>query len=241
MKKLFNLKSRNQKGQALPIVLCLLAIGGMTIGASLNYNTNVLNGGRVIKQNLDGNYAADAGIQYNIWALQNGNVTLSQLPELINGMTVNMSTVYNPDDDEITTVYINGLASGEHADGYHMSFNLTPAGNNTYNVTITLVTTNDAKNNAKLQELGAVLPMGYTYVNNSANVNPSGNITPNNPSTTGYDGQGHQWLKWLWSGSSMPSLPRNQTWTEKYAVLYRSPPRTGAEPEKVKCVYYPWR
>src|SRR3989338_5954708 len=83
----------NQKGQALTIVLCILAIGSLTIAASLNYSTTALKGSRIIQQNLDGIYAAGAGIEHTIWSLNNGVTPLTQLAEPINQMTVNITTV----------------------------------------------------------------------------------------------------------------------------------------------------
>lgn len=213
--KLFKRLKVNQQGQALPIVLCLLAVGGLTIAASLNFSTYTLNGTGIVKQNFDGIYAAGAGIEYNLWAIKTGNATLTQLPQQVNDMTVNISTYVS---SNFSTLYINNLASGVHNEAYHVTMNLTAVGENTYNVTIKVTTDDDAKNNAKFQELGTVLPLGYTYVNNSASVNPSGNITSSNPTSTGYDSQGDQWVKWTWSGGTGPSLTNNMVYTEKFQI-----------------------
>ena len=61
-----------EKGQALPIVLGLLAIGGLTIAMSLNYATTSLNGARILGENMNGVYAADAGVEDALWCLENG-------------------------------------------------------------------------------------------------------------------------------------------------------------------------
>lgn len=214
--KLFKRLKVNQQGQALPIVLCLLAVGGLTIAASLNFSTNTLNGTGIVKQNFDGIYAAGAGIEYNLWAVKTGNATVTQLPQQVNNLAVNISTYVS---STFSTLYINNLTpGGVHSESYHVTVNITAAGGNTYNVTINVTTDDDAKNNAKFAELGTVLPLGYTYVNNSASVNPSGNITPSNPALTGYDSQGGQWVKWTWSGGTGPSLVKNQVYTEKFQI-----------------------
>ncbi len=214
MRKSLKLFQHKQKGQALPIVLCVLAIGSLTIAASLNYSTTSLKGTRIVKQNLDGIYAAGAGIEHTLWSIENGVTPLTLLPEQINQMAVNIQTVLGED---LITVYINNLReAGEHAGAYHVSSNITPAGGATYNYTITVTTDADAKNNAKFQELGAMLPPGYTYVANSASVNPAGNISSSNPTSTGYDG-GSQWLKWLWGGNG-PTIAPNMTYTEKFQI-----------------------
>lgn len=205
----------NQQGQALPIVLCLLAVGGLTIAASLNFSTNTLKGTGIVKQNFDGIYAAGAGIEYNLWAIETGNATVTQLPQQINNLTVNTSSYVG---SSFTTVYINGLASGGHSELYHVTTNITAAGGNTYNVTITITVDADAQPNKKLQEMGAVLPLGYIYVNNSTSVNPSDNITNSNPLSTGNGSQGDCWVKWTWSGGSQPSLQPNTVYTEKFQI-----------------------
>lgn len=204
-----------QKGQALAIVLCLLAVGGLTIAASLNFSTDALNNMRISQQKVDGIYAAGSGIEYNLWAIKTGNATVTQLPQSINGMTVNLSTYVGT---TFSTVYINNLTSGGHSEWYHVTTNITSAGGDTYNMTITIITEPDAKNNAKLEQLGAVLPLGYTYVTNSAGVNPIGNVTTNDPSETGYDTRGAVWIKWRWSGGAQPSLTNNTVYTEKFQI-----------------------
>ncbi|MDO8577912.1 MAG: hypothetical protein Q7R50_01890 [Dehalococcoidales bacterium] len=215
MKSLKRLVGR-QNGQALPIVLCLLAVGGLTIAASLNFSTYTLNGTRIVKQNVDGIYAAGAGVEYNLWAIKTGNATLTQLPQQINDLTVNMST-YNASG--FSTLYINNMVSGGHSEWYQVNTNITAVGGNTYNVTITITADADAWPNKNLSEMGAVLPLGYTYVNNSTSVNPSDNITPDNPTSTGYDSHGSCWVKWTWQqGGSQPSIVRNMVYTEKFQI-----------------------
>ena len=80
----------NEKGQALPIVLCLLAIGGLTIASSLNYATTNLNAGRIIDEGIKGIYAAEAGVENALWCLENGISPPGQLLENINRMEVIM-------------------------------------------------------------------------------------------------------------------------------------------------------
>jgi hypothetical protein len=49
MKKLFRKIRNGEKRQALPVVLSLLVIGGLTITPSLNYVVTSLNTGRIIE------------------------------------------------------------------------------------------------------------------------------------------------------------------------------------------------
>jgi len=48
----------------LPIVLILLVVGGLLVAPSLDYAATSLNASRTLKQNLNGVYAADAGVEY---------------------------------------------------------------------------------------------------------------------------------------------------------------------------------
>ena len=63
MIRIFKQLLDSQKGQALPIVLCMLAIGGLTIAGSLSYATTNVNGSRITVEGLQGTYAAEAGIE----------------------------------------------------------------------------------------------------------------------------------------------------------------------------------
>lgn len=96
---------KNQGGQALPMVLILLVLGGLLIVPMLSFMTTNLNANRIIESKTEGIYAADAGIQDALWKLGNGvepfpgsdtsyNLTEDGVnPVLINGMTVTIEKV----------------------------------------------------------------------------------------------------------------------------------------------------
>ena len=82
----------SEKGQALPLVLALLALGGLTIVPMLDYSTTILNSGRIIDEGVKGIYAADAGVEDALWSLGNGTSPSQELLENINQMGVNIQT-----------------------------------------------------------------------------------------------------------------------------------------------------
>jgi hypothetical protein len=85
---------KKEAGQALPMALILLVLGGLLVVPTLAFMTTNLNANRIIEVKTSGIYAADAGIQDAIWKLGNdidpfpGGITSYDLAETINGMTV---------------------------------------------------------------------------------------------------------------------------------------------------------
>ncbi len=60
---------RNEKGQALIVVLGFLAIGGLVIAPLLTYMSTGLNAGQVHKEKMVGFYCADSGVEHAYWRL----------------------------------------------------------------------------------------------------------------------------------------------------------------------------
>jgi len=63
--------ARDEKGQALVMVLILLLVGGLIIGPLLSYMGTGLITGEVYETRTDELYAADAGVEDAIWKIQN--------------------------------------------------------------------------------------------------------------------------------------------------------------------------
>jgi len=84
---------KKESGQALPMALVLMVLGGLLVVPVLSLMTTNLTANREIETSTLGIYAADAGILDGLWKLGNGvdpfessdNYTL---PEPVNGMTV---------------------------------------------------------------------------------------------------------------------------------------------------------
>jgi len=88
----------NEKGQALILVLILLLVGGLVIVPVLNYASTTLKASQVFEKDVKEIYAADAGIEYGLWRIQQGDENFSETLT-VNGMQV---TIKVPAEDEAT-------------------------------------------------------------------------------------------------------------------------------------------
>jgi len=192
----------SQKGQALVIVLGLLALGGLTIAVSLNYATTNLKSSQIIEEKTEGVYAAGAGVEYALWSLGQGDESPTQLSENISRMTVGMEeldlgtfTLYAGDllGEADTHYYRLGVEGGAEVVGEDIIY------------TITLTRLEDFNVEIKLNEVGATLPPGYQYVPEST----SGDLSSSDPSSIGDTLGGAQWLKWEWA-SGRPVIPKGE-------------------------------
>jgi hypothetical protein len=103
MMKLLKRILKEQAGQALPMALILLVLGGLIIVPMLSLMTTNLNANRVVETKTEGIYAADAGIQDALWKLGDGvdpftggdsyELEEDGTPAIINGMTVTIEKV----------------------------------------------------------------------------------------------------------------------------------------------------
>ena len=156
-----------EKGQALPIVLALLVIGGLTIAPSLNYTATSLKSGRILEENLKGIYAADAGLEQAIWTLENGASPPPYLEENLNRMPVALQA----EEKGTYTLYLGELIQpGEHSDFLAVDGELVwddGAGAYRYTITVTLQPESESSI-IHLEEVGARIPVGYGYQSGSA-------------------------------------------------------------------------
>jgi len=105
MKKRLSKSIRNEKGQALAIVLALLAIGALTIVPLLHYTYTGLSASRIYDEKMELSYAAEAGLEDGIWKTDNEDMQEEpynlepyeydivynySLPEEINGKSVSI-------------------------------------------------------------------------------------------------------------------------------------------------------
>jgi len=169
----------SQKGQIQPIVLALLAIGMLTISANLNYAATSLNNSRILKEGMKGVYAAEAGVEDVLWSLVNGVPPAANLPENVNQMTVNMQM----EDRGAKTLYQGEYIEAEHhIDRIDVDGDIVwdePAGAYKYTITVTLQHTETIH----LDEVGARIPVGYTYQAGSAAIF-AGNMSTDEPGET---------------------------------------------------------
>ena len=174
-----------EKGQALPIVLAVLALGGLTIAVSLSYTTTSLKGGQILQEKMKGAYAAGAGVEHVLWSLGNGVSPLTQLPENINRMEVNMQTedkgTYTLSQHSDYLVINGEIVWDAMAEAYK------------YTVTVTWKPGSGVPV-VHLDGIRASLPIGYSYQSGSA-ASFAENFTTNEPDET-VDTRGAYLLDW---------------------------------------------
>jgi len=150
---------KEQKGQALPIVLVLLVVGGLLIAPTLDYASTSLKAHQVTETNTLEIYSADSGIEGTLYWLTNGR------------------TAEGPWDDwddtagygERDTYYLNGRSVDVIVD------RMEEMGANIYKITST-ATTLDAGSTTVLSTVWAITWFeGDTEFNNT-NPPPSGDI-----------------------------------------------------------------
>ena len=197
----------SEKGQALPIVLALLVIGGLTIIPSLGYVTTNLKSSRMLVEGVRGVYAADAGIEDALWSLSNGIPPSAQLSDNVNQMEVAIQTENKGD----YTLYLAQLIEPAGHSHYLDIFGemVWDGGANAYNYTITITWQADPGSPPiKLAEVGARIPIGYSYQSGSA-ANFTENLSTDEPDET-LDAQGAYLLNWV-LGSPRPAVSENVT------------------------------
>ena len=128
---------RDEKGQALVMVLILLLIGGLISGPLLSYMGTGLNTGEVYERRTVELYAADAGVEDAVWKIQNKDGYLPCSPSSpprnytitdVNGKSVAVNITSEYSVDEITFTYrvvstSTGDGSGTEIEAYIVGVN----------------------------------------------------------------------------------------------------------------------
>ncbi len=207
MRRIWRQILKGESGQALPITLALLIIGGLTIAPSLSLNFTSAKTSNMLQTGVKGTYAADAGVENILWSLANGQPPPTQLSENINDMQVNIQTV----DKGTHTIYLGELLEmGGHIVYLHVSSNITwDEGADAYKYTITVTwQPSSGEPTIHLEEVGARLPINYSYQTGSA-ANFTENLSTDEPDAT-LDPEGAYLVNWVMS-SPYPQVSENQT------------------------------
>ena len=192
----------SEKGQALPVVLGLLVFGGLVIVPSLNYATTSLNASQILREGINGVYAADAGVEDALWSLGNGVSPATQLFENINNMPVTMQT----EEKGTYTLYLGELIQpSEHGEYLDIDGEMVWDGEaEAYKYTITVTwLPNPGTPVIHLTGVGARLPPGYSYQTGSAALFAE-NLSTDEPDET-VDEVGAYLLNWEFE-SPLPSV-----------------------------------
>ena len=227
MRRLWRKILKGESGQALPITLALLIIGGLTIIPSLGLSYSNAKTSNMLQTGLKGTYAADAGVEQTLWALVNGETPPSQLSENINGMPVNIQVV----DKGTHTLYLGELVAMEgHINYLDVTSNITwDPGADAYKYTITVIwQPGSGEPTIHIEEVGAKIPVNYSYQELSA-ANFTENISTDEPDEI-LDPQGAYLLNWV-LGPPYPHVGENITQQTQMFYIEGSGQQKG---------YYAW-
>ena len=178
MKRWLSKVITGEAGQALPVVLAMLALGSLSIAPLLDFVSTGLNSGETVEMKVKGLYAAGAGVEDALWKLKNDKP--SDFPysyELtdINGMSVSVVI------DEVTAISGEEVgSSGGHADWLEISKSISyDDGLGIYFYTLYL--TNKCGSNIKIEKIVIDFPPDVEYVVGST----GGDLTIDDPSVNG--------------------------------------------------------
>jgi cytoskeletal protein CcmA (bactofilin family) len=112
MKIAFGKLAKDERGKVLILALILLVVGGLILTPLLGLMSTGLVAGQVYEKKTDELYAADAGVEYGIWHLQQGGDADDILEVTINGKAVMVEIEELPHDcDEMATYEITSTAT----------------------------------------------------------------------------------------------------------------------------------
>lgn len=115
MKRTLNKLIRDEKGQALIIVLILMFLGGLIIAPLLGFMSAGLVAGQVFEVKMEGLYAADAGIEDSLWKLLNGYYLPPHYLTDVNEMEVTVEQIgyEQTADGKLYTIQSTAYLEGE--------------------------------------------------------------------------------------------------------------------------------
>ena len=228
MTRLWRQIIKGEEGQALPVVLILLVVGGLLIAPSLNYASTSLNAGQIVEENVKGIYAAEAGVEEALWYLiqQLPENIPEQLPDNVNQMEVEI----DPDSKGIYALYFGELQEIEIPE-QNRYYRLAVEGEwgewdeekEAYEYTIIATwQPGPGTPDILLDDVGVRLPVGYSYQPGSAADFSENNLFDDDEPVDTLDWAGAQMLSW--ELPHPPPDPRpmvteeNQTATQTFYV-----------------------
>jgi hypothetical protein len=105
MKRFVKRIVRQEKGHGLDLVLTLLGLGGLIMAPLLGLMSTGLTAGQVYEENTHELYAADAGVEYGIWHLEQGGSPDDILEFTINDKAVTVEMEELPHDCYELAIY----------------------------------------------------------------------------------------------------------------------------------------
>ena len=223
------LKSRkSERGQILPLMLALFAIGTLTIVPALNYAATSMNGSRSLNSAMKADYAAEAGIENTLWSLARSVTPPTQVTG-VNNMLVDIQT---ENKGEFTLYFGELVLPGVHNDYLDVTSTVEDEGGGLYKYTITVTWQSGSGYSViHLDSVGCRLPPGYNYVDDSASTFAS-NLSQAEPDKIA-DSVGAWMLNWEF-GSPAPEVKESNPYA--YQTFYIQDPE-GTNPLDD---YYSW-
>ena len=191
---------KREAGLALPIVTMLMVLGSLLVIPSLNYVATSLKAGENMENNIEGLYAADAGVEDALWRISNnstGSIPYSYQLTGINGMTVDVVI------DDLTTIAGEEMGTGGGHDDYLVIVKSITYDSGIYEYTMSM--TNNGTGNMKIEKILIDFPPELDYVDGST----SGDITSEDPNITGNPTIGIT-LTWT-EAPPYPTIPEDAT------------------------------
>jgi hypothetical protein len=208
-------RTHEEKGQVLPAALALLMFGSLTVVTVLNHATTSLNASQMLNERIDGRFAADAGVEYAYWCLDNDLTPPSQLPESINQMTVGIQI----EEKGSYTLYFGEFVPAQHHSDYlDTEGNIAwddDAGAYKYSISVTWQP-HPGTPTIHIEEMGAKIPPGYIYELDSAAAFAD-NISTDEPDIV-EDGDGAYMVNWDFS-SPLPYVTESEPTLTQYFYI----------------------
>lgn len=114
MKTIMKEAIRNEKGNALTLVLVLLVVGGLILTPLLGLMSTGLVSGQLYERKMDEYYAADAGVEDALWELTQLQPNADKVPGTLEQgpLTYTLNSAVNDKDIEITVCMVSGTKGG---------------------------------------------------------------------------------------------------------------------------------
>ena len=209
---------KGQKGQALPVVLILLVIGGLPIALCLGYASTSLKVGQMHEERMAELYAADAGIEDAVWKIKNHQIPTDPYHITINNKDVEVLISTTTAIEFIADLLGENIHEGPHADWMIVYESPQPG---VFNIRITY---SGSAQNKKIDGLGAWLRGTYTYKEGSAH-----GITDDYPQYSFEDkpyGGGTVFI-WEWEAAQRPVFSQGQTRIQTFEFEPEQTPPTS--------------
>ncbi len=211
MKEWLSRIRKEEAGLVLPAVLAMLSLGSLLIIPSLNYVATSLKTGEMVEENVEGLYAADAGIEDALWRIKNdkpASFPYSYQLSDVNGMSVDVVI------DQPATIFGEETFPQEgHSDWLVITKSISyDAGIYFYTLSIT----NNGEGNIKVEKILIDFPPYLEYVAGST----GGDITTVSPTVIGHSTTG---IALVWD-ISVPQPTVEEGATKDHAFQLNGPP-----------------